>query len=91
MAEAKIGGYPKRSNGIWVLTDFKGRSLGQGFQRNCRRLKPGQPGAWIDSQKCSYNFKVDGRWYSCRGYGEGIAVNCRIMKNPPSDSRARRF
>lgn len=90
MAALRIGGYPKRDpsapggvSGAWMLTDWQGRVLGRGNQINCTRIPPGAPGSWISSTRCSYRFKVNGDWYSCRGYGEGMSASCRLMKRPP--------
>jgi hypothetical protein len=86
----RTGGYPKRTAAGWVLVGYRDNKeivLGHGFQRGCTRLRPNAPGAWIDSKRCTYNFKIadaaGGKWYSCRGYGEGIAVSCRRMKSAP--------
>jgi len=80
-AALKIGGYPK--DGGRLLTDGHGNTIGTGRRIGCTRIRPGAPGSWIDSQRCSYRFKVDGAAYSCRGYTDGIAVSCRRMKTMP--------
>lgn len=81
------GGYPKKTARGWALTDGRGNILGYGHQVGCTRIRPGAPGSWISSHRCSYHFKImdpaGGKWYSCRGYGEGIAASCRRMKRPP--------
>lgn len=77
------GGYPKLVDGRWKLTDGHGKIVGSGRQIGCKKIRPGRPGSWIDSQRCSYHFVVDGTPYSCRGYGEGVAVSCRRMKTTP--------
>ncbi len=90
------GGYPKRTERGWVLQDGHGNTVAKGFQRGCTKIRPGRPGAWIDSQRCTYNFKFPdagkGKWYSCRGYGAGIAVSCRRMqKAPPGAGKSSYF
>lgn len=83
MPDLKIGGYP-RDNGK-LLTDWHGKIIGRGGkQRACTRVQPGRRGAWISSERCSYYFKVDNAWYSCRGRGDGIAASCRRLKEPPA-------
>lgn len=81
------GGYPKRTERGWVLQDGQGKTVAKGFQRGCTKIRPGAAGHWIDSKRCTYNFKFAdagrGKWYACRGYGEGIAVSCRKMKGRP--------
>lgn len=87
------GGYPKRVDGRWTLTDGYGKVIGTGRQLGCTKIRPGQPGHWISGTRCSYQFMIDGKPYSCRGYGEGIAASCRIMKKKPAGlagSRRRR-
>jgi len=95
MAEVRIGGYPKRdpsvpggASGAWTLTDWRGNVIGRGSLVNCSRIQPGARGSWISNERCSYRFKVNGQWYACRGYGEGMAASCRVMK-PASVRRAR--
>jgi hypothetical protein len=88
----RTGGYPKKTPAGWVLQDGHGNVIAFGHQINCTKIRPGSRGSWIDSQRCSYRFKfVDvgkkGAWYSCRGYGEGIAVSCRRMKSAPRRDR----
>lgn len=77
----RIGGYPK--DGGRLLTDAQGRVIGTGRRINCTKIRPGAPGSWIDSQRCSYQFKVDSKPYACRGYTDGMAVSCREMKKMP--------
>jgi hypothetical protein len=84
----KTYGYPKKTPMGWALTDGHGNIIGRGKLNECHKIRPGAPGSWIDSKRCSYHFKIAGaagkaKWYSCRGYGEGIAVSCRRMKKPP--------
>lgn len=74
-------GYPKKTPQGWVLQH--GNRTYPGEQVNCTKIRPGQPGHWIDSERCSYRFKIDKNWYACRGYGEGIAVSCKRMKKGP--------
>lgn len=91
-AADRIGGYPK-DNGR-VLADGHGNALStSGHKVGCTKVKPFERGAWISSERCSYRFKVDGRWYACRGRGDGIAASCRVMKKLPhgfSGARRRR-
>ena len=77
----KIGGYPK-DNGR-ILTDGSGKKIGEGHVVSCTRIRPGQPGSWISNERCSYRFKVNGKWYAGRGYGDGMAFTGREMKRPP--------
>jgi len=83
----KFVGYPKHIDGRWHLTDWPGKSIGTGRQIGCKKILPGRPGHWIGTHCCSYQFMVNGAAYSCRGYGEGIAVSCRRMKTKPKDLR----
>lgn len=79
------GGYPKRTPGAqyaWALTDGHGRVMGVGGVVNCTKIRPGARGHWISNERCSYRFRIHGQLYSCRGYGEGIAASCRIIKQP---------
>lgn len=80
-------GYPKLTPQGWALTDGHGNIVARGSVIGCKKIRPGTPGAWLSSERCSYNFKFPdpsgGKWYSCRGYGEGIAASCRRMKQPP--------
>jgi hypothetical protein len=89
------GGYPKRTERGWVLQDGQGRTVAKGFQRGCTKIRPGAAGHWIDSKRCTYNFKFPdagkGTWYACRGYGEGIAVSCRKMKKAPGGTKSTYF
>jgi hypothetical protein len=95
-AGVRTGGYPKRlSDGRWGLMGYKKgrpRLLGIGRKVSCTRIRPGQPGSWISNERCSYQFNIRGRWYSCRGYGEGMATTCRLTKRrpPPGFDGARR-
>lgn len=83
----RVGGYPKLTSAGWVLQDGRGNVIARGRQIGCTKIRPGAPGHWIDSKRCTYNFKftdpAGGKWYSCRGYGEGVAASCRRMKRPP--------
>jgi hypothetical protein len=86
----QMGGYPAFVNGRWVLQDGYGKTVSQaGRLIGCSPLRPGMPGAWIDTKRCSYNFKVGGTWYTMRGYGEGIAAGGRAMKKPPKGFSGR--
>ena len=77
-----IGGYPKKMpDGRLALTDGHGKVVGYGHLVNCTKIKYGAP--WIASERCRYRFKVGDRWYSGRGYGEGMAFFGRLMKRPP--------
>lgn len=80
-AALKIGGYPK-DNGR-ILADGHGNTIGTGRKLGCTRIKPGAPGSWISNERCSYQFKVNGAAYSCRGYGDGMSTSCRRMKTIP--------
>lgn len=84
------GGYPKKTPDGWALTAWDGRIVGYGTQTGCTKIRPPQRGAWISSTRCSYRFRVHGQLYSCRGYGEGVAANCRIIKNPERATGRRR-
>lgn len=83
----RTGGYPKKlTDGRWALMGYKkGKNhlLGVGRQIGCTKIRPGTPGAWIAGQRCSYQFNIRGRWYACRGYGEGMAASCRLTKRKP--------
>jgi len=79
----KIGGYPKKTPQGLALLDFKGNVIGYGHAVKCTKVRPGAPGSWISNERCSYRFKVSGKWYSGRGYGEGMAFSGRAMKTPP--------
>lgn len=89
------GGYPKHITGggsrAFDLTDGGGKVIARGFQVGCTKIRPGAPGHWVDSKRCTYNFKFPdagkGKWYACRGYGEGVAVSCRRMKGQPRSVR----
>ncbi len=88
----RIGGYPKKvAGGGWVLQDGAAKTIARGRLVGCTKIKPGAPGSWISNERCSFQFKVPdagkGKWYSCRGFGEGMAASCRRMKNPPRDVR----
>jgi hypothetical protein len=90
-APLKIGGYVK--DGGRRLTDGHGNTIGTGRKTNCTRIRPGAPGSWISSERCSYQFKVGDAAYSCRGYGDEMSASCRRMKKFPrglAGARARR-
>lgn len=82
----KLYGYPK-DNGK-TLADFNGSVIGHGHKVNCTKIRPGARGSWISDERCSYRFKVGGRWYACRGMGDGMSASCRAMK-PTSVKKAR--
>ena len=82
----KAYGYPK-NNGT-VLTDGQGKVIGKGRKVNCTRIRPGMPGSHISNERCSYQFKIRGLWYGCRGMGDGMSASCRVMKRAPADARA---
>lgn len=84
-----VAGYPKRTPNGLALTDFKGKVLGYGHVVNCTKIRPGAPGGWISSERCSYRFKVGSKWYAGRGYGEGMAFTGRVMKK--SSTKGRMF
>ena len=77
-------GYPK-DNGT-RLTDWHGKTIGRGRKVNCTKIRPGQRGDWISSERCSYQFKIRGLWYGCRGMGDGMAASCRVKKKAPARS-----
>lgn len=80
----RIGYVGKRGpNGRVQLTDGQGKIIGRGHVVNCRRIRPGEPGSWISSEKCSYRFQINGNWYHGRGYGEGMSISLRRMKRAP--------
>ena len=79
-------GYPK-NNGT-LLVDGHGTVIGKGRKVNCAKIRPGAPGSWISNERCSYQFKIRGLWYGCRGMGDGMATTCRVMKRAPADARA---
>lgn len=76
------GGYPAK-NGT-VLQDGHGKQVGAGHVVSCKKIKPGAPGAWMSNERCSYRFKVDGVWWSVRGYGDGLYTHTpkRMAKSP---------
>lgn len=82
----KLYGYPK-DNGK-TLADWNGKPIGHGHVVRCTTVRPGARGSWISSQTCSYRFKVNGRWFACRGRGDGVSASCRAMK-PTSVKKAR--
>ncbi len=86
-AALKIGGYPRtQSDGRIALIGYRdNKEFVQGYGRKigCTKIRPGMPGSWISSERCSYHFKVDGAAYSCRGYGDEVAASCRRMKTAP--------
>lgn len=76
-------GYPK-NNGT-LLTDWHGKVIGKGRKVRCTRVLPRQPGGYLSSERCSYQFKIQGLWYACRGMGDGMSASCRVMKTLPRD------
>lgn len=82
-AGVRTGGYPKKlPDGRWELTDWHGKRIGVGFG-TCTRIRPGAPGSWFSSERCTYHFKIGDSFYSCRGYGQIMHASCRRMKKPP--------
>lgn len=77
-------GYAK-DNGT-RLTDWYGKTIGRGRKVNCTKIRPGQRGDWISNERCSYQFKIRGLWYACRGMGDGMSASCRVMKKAPPRS-----
>lgn len=83
-AGIRTGGYPKKMpDGRLALQDGQGKVIGYGHVLRCTKIRPGAPGSWISSQRCSYRFVINGKHYSCRGYGEGVSAGCRLMKKAP--------
>lgn len=82
MATSKVYGYPQ--NDGRELADFQGKVIGRGHVLNKTRIRPGARGAWISSERVSYRFKIDGKWYGCRGMGDGISASCRVLKRQPA-------
>jgi hypothetical protein len=72
----RTGGYPKGSE----FQDWHGEKIGRVVRKSCTRVKPHERGAWISSERCSYVVDIDGRLYTGRGRGDGMAVNLRQMK-----------
>lgn len=79
-------GYPK-NNGT-LLTDGSGKVIGKGRKIGCTRVRPDAPGGWLSNERCSYQFKIRGLWYGCRGRGDGVSASCRVMKRAPAGARA---
>ena len=77
-------GYPKTMpDGRLALIGYRNNKefvVGYGRKINCTRVRPGERGAWISNERCSYQFRIHGQLYACRGRGDGIAASCRIMK-----------
>jgi hypothetical protein len=94
-AGIRTGGYPKQlPNGRWGLMGYKKgkpKLLGVGRKLSCTRIRPGAPGSWISNERCSYQFNIRGRWYSCRGMGEGMAASCRRMAKAPRGVGANQY
>lgn len=89
-AKASMGGYVKASpqgGDRKLLTDWHGNVIARGFVNRCTKVRPGQPGAWISSERCSYHFVDQGQWYSCRGRGDMLAASCTKMKTPSERNR----
>lgn len=74
--KATTGGYPKGAS----FTDWHGNTIGKIVRKTCRRVRPGERGAWISNERCSYVVEIDGKRFAGRGRGDGIAVNLRPMK-----------
>lgn len=87
MSVLRAYGYPK-NNGT-LLTAGDGSVIGKGRKVNCTRIRPGAPGSHLSNERCSYQFKIKGLWYACRGMGDGMAASCRVMKRAPADTRGR--
>ncbi len=54
--------------------------IGTIVRKSCSRVRPGERGAWISNERCSYTVKIGGRTYHGRGRGEGMAINLRQSK-----------
>lgn len=81
----KLVAYPKGN----ALQTWDGKSIGTITHKKCSRVRPGERGAWISSERCSYTAKIDGRTYIGRGRGDGIAVTLRQRKALDGVSRRR--
>lgn len=81
MSVLRAYGYPAK-NGR-VLTSDGHTVIGKGRKINCTKIRPGERGSWISNERCSYQFKIRGLWYGCRGMGDGMAASCRVMKRLP--------
>jgi hypothetical protein len=77
-------GYPK-DNGT-RLTDWHGKTIGRGRKIRCTKVYAHERGGHLSNERCSYQFKIRGLWYACRGRGDGIAASCRVMKKAPPRS-----
>jgi hypothetical protein len=62
------------------MTDWNGKVIGRIISKRCSRVRPGERGAWISNERCSYVVEIDGRRYVGRGRGDGISVNLRQTK-----------
>lgn len=62
------------------MTDWNGKTIGKIVSKSCKRVRPGERGAWISNERCSYVVEIDGRRYVGRGRGDGMAVNLRQTK-----------
>lgn len=60
-----------------TITDARGNHVGTIIAKSCSRVRPGQRGAWISGQRCSYTVKIGHRIYVGRGRGDGMFVNLR--------------
>ena len=80
----RLYGYPK-DNGT-RLTDGHGKTIAKGRKVNCTKIRPGQRHDWFSNERCSYQFKHEGLWYGCRGWGDGLSASCRVMKHAPPRS-----
>jgi hypothetical protein len=81
-----MGVYPK---GDHVQT-WGGKNIGRIVSKKCRRVRPGERGAWISNESCSYVVEIDGRRYVGRGRGDGVALSLRQRKSLDGLGRARR-
>ncbi len=69
-------GYPRGN----TITDGHGKVIGRIVTKRCTRVRPGERGAWISNERCSYVVEIGGRRYAGRGRGEGMGVNLRQMR-----------
>ena len=74
--KATTSGYPKGDS----FTDWHGTAIGRIVRKTCKRVRPGERGAWISGERCSYVVEIDGKRFAGRGRGDGINVNLRPMK-----------